>query len=210
MKRLMLINPNTSAATTAMMVAAAETVIPPGWAVDGATARVGATMILDEVELAVAAAEVEALVREADPVPDAVVVAAFGDPGLAAVRAGLDRPVAGLCEASLRAASAGSTPFAIATVTPDLARVILGKVEALGLEPLMRGLYLTEGDPRALADDPDRLDEALGAAVEAAFAAGAERVIIGGGPLTDSALRLASRYPGVVAPVAAAVVAVTG
>ena len=57
-----------------------------------------------------------------------------------------------------------------------------------------------------MAKSPDELDAALAEAVRASIADGAEAVIIGGGPLTASALRLQPRFdiPLVVPVIAAA------
>ena len=57
-----------------------------------------------------------------------------------------------------------------------------------------------------MAKSPDELDAALAEAVRASMADGAEAVIIGGGPLTASALRLQPQFdiPLVVPVIAAA------
>ncbi len=52
MSAVLLINPNTSSATTAMMVAAARVRLPPGLALRGIGATRGIPMIVDEAALA--------------------------------------------------------------------------------------------------------------------------------------------------------------
>jgi Asp/Glu/hydantoin racemase len=91
--RLLLVNPNTSAGTTAAMLAIAREAAPPGVLIEAATAPFGEPLITDETALAIAAEAVEALVTgERVAGLDGVIVAAFGDPGLALLKARLPVP----------------------------------------------------------------------------------------------------------------------
>lgn len=204
---ILLINPNTSAATTRMMVSIAKQSLPPGGLVEGVTAAQGAPMIVDEEELRLGALEVERCwQRLRDAAWSGVIVSAFGDPGLQTLRAATPLPVAGLCEASMLEAAEGGRRFGIATVTPRLAAAIGRRAHDLGLEARYTGIRLTEGDPRALAAQPQALSEALAVAVRRCIDDGAEAVIIGGGPLGQAAIELAPRFAvPVIAPIPAAV-----
>lgn len=204
MATIRLINPNASAATTAMMAALVAEALPPGLALEAVTAPAGPTMIVNEAELAAAAPGVVALGTAAGAIAG-VIVAAFGDPGLEALRARLSVPVVGIFEASCREAARDGRRFAIATVTPGLADVMRRKVAQLGLADRFQGVWLTSGDPERLAADPARLEEALAAEVGRCFAEGAEAVIIGGGPLGRAAAGLERRFASpVIAPLTAA------
>ena len=201
--RLLLINPNSATATTEMMVAMARAV---GRAeIFGITATRAPRMITSPEALDASAAEVvEIGLREA-PGYDGVIVAAFGDPGVAELRSnGVN--VVGICEASMREAAQHGR-FAVATVTPDLAQRINATAAALGLAGDYAGIWLTPGDPQALVATPALLESALEAAVLACVAEGAaQAVIIGGGPLSAAATALSGRAPvPLIAPVAAAV-----
>ena len=211
MRDILLLNPNTSTATTAMMVRLAALAAPPGWRVRGATAGDGPGMIVDEAELERSAVEVERSWRAdaqavATPVAG-VIVGAFGDPGIARLRAISAVPVVGLCESSMHEAAAGGRRFGIATVTPGLVRAIDGLARAHGFASLYTGIQLTPGEPRALAADPRALEDALAEAVARCIEHdGAEAVIIGGGPLGQAAAALGARFAvPVIAPIAAAV-----
>ena len=57
------------------------------------------------------------------------------------------------------------------------------------------GCFLSQGDPLALLGDPAALDAALIGAVRRAAEAGADHVIIGGGPLAEAADRIADQVP---------------
>ena len=63
---------------------------------------------------------------------------------------------------------------------------------------LFTGVELTTTDPLVLAEDPAACREELDAVVRRCLSAGAQRVVIGGGPLSDAAADLAGRYPDVI------------
>lgn len=206
-QEILLINPNSSSATTAMMVKIANGEAPAGCRVTGVTAAGGPGMIVNEDELDAAATEVlKAWRSAADGRWDGVIVSAFGDPGLELLRREARVPVVGIAEASMLAASEGRRRFGIATVTPELVSPIDGRAAALGLRGLYTGIRLTQGDPRALAADAHALEEALAQAVQRCIDEdGAQAVIIGGGPLGQAALALAPRFDvPVIAPISAA------
>lgn len=207
MPDILLINPNASTETTAMMVNIAASGLPVGCRVLGATASAGPSMIVNETELNAAAFEVEKVwQRERGTGWAGVVISAYGDPGIDLVRASCSVPVVGICEASMLEAGADGRRFGIATVTPDLTDALLGRAVAYGMAPLYTGIQLTEGDPRALAADPVALEEALARAVQRCIDHdGAQAVVIGGGPLGQAAVGLASRFSvPVIAPISAA------
>lgn len=211
MTHILLINPNTSTATTQMMVDIARSYFasvmttPP--TVIGATVTRGAPMIVDEQDLAVAAEAVNdpqmlALAAQAD----GVIVGAFGDPGIDALRARLEVPVVGIGAASVCEAGTGGRRFGIATTTPLLADSIASNVRKIGLDNSFTGSRFTTGDPRALGDVPSQLENSLAGAVQACIQEdGAQAVVIGGGPLGEAAQALGERFSiPVIGPVPAA------
>jgi len=206
MPDILLINPNTSQATTDMMVAIAAADLPPGCRITGMTAACGPTMIVNERELAAAGMQVEEVWQRAGDHWSGIIVSAFGDPGIERIRASSRVPVVGICEASMLAAAADGRRFGIATVTPDLLAAIDAHVDALGLRASYTGTRLTEGDPRELASDAAALEAALTGAVRACIADGAQAVIIGGGPLGQAAVKLAPHFDvPIIAPISAAI-----
>jgi allantoin racemase len=206
LKQLLLINPNTSRDTTDMMVAIARTCVPADIAVQGVTAACGAAVITTPQALAAAAIEVVEIGRRKAGEVSGMVVGAFGDPGLEALRERLSIPVVGICEASMLEAAAGARRFGVATTTPELAAAIEDRARDLDLLAQYVGIRLTPGDPVALMADPARLHEALADAVARSFEDDhAQAVIIGGGPLGQAALSLAARFKQpIIAPIPAA------
>lgn len=220
MRRILLVNPNTNQSSTAMMArrlhaALGEDAGAGRTMVTAVTAARGPAMITTPDALQDAAGHVVDAVRGAlqDAAQDgssfdAVLVGAFGDPGVRELRRlpALDGVlVTGIGEAALLAATAGGGRFAIATTTGELADSLAGLVERVGVADFYTGLELTQTDPLVLATSPQASRHELAAAVERAVSKGADRVVIGGGPLSDVAAELESTYPGVIVePVVAA------
>jgi Asp/Glu/hydantoin racemase len=206
MKDVLLINPNASRETTAMMVGIAQACSPSAFAVTGATATRGPQMIVTAEQLAAAADEVIEIGKHEATKVSGIVISAFGDPGLERLRGSVAIPVVGLCEASMLEAAAGGRRFGVATVTPELTAPIQGRVRDLNLLHLYSGIRLTLGDPVALAADAGRLEQSLGRAVAECFEIDhAETVIIGGGPLGQAAIALARSFSRpIIAPIPAA------
>lgn len=185
---ILLINPNSSVATSRMMRDIAQRAAGPRMTVAEATATGSPSMIVTAAELAAAAAEVVEIGTAYGPGCAGIIVAAFGDPGLEMLKARVAVPVVGICEASMQVAARGGRRFAVATVTPDLVASIAEAAERLGLSALFTGTRCSGGDPRALAQDPERLAAALAEQVNACILEdGAQAVIIGGGPLGEAA-----------------------
>lgn len=206
MPDILLLNPNTSEATTAMMVAIARDAAPAGHRVTGVSAARGVPMILSAEQLAAAGHEVvESWRRHAGHV-DGIVISAFGDPGIEMLRALTGVPVVGICEASIMEAARDGRRFGIATVTPQLVEPIDAKVQELGFGRQYTGIRLTSGDPQALAADAQALEDGLaGAITQCVEFDRAQAVVIGGGPLGQAAIGLAARFPvPVIAPIPAA------
>ncbi len=173
-----------------MMLTVAERALPPGFTLAGACAATGPSMITNAEQLVGSVAEVVRIGRTASKI-SAIVVAAFGDPGVAELRDIMDVPVIGIGEASMQEAHAGGRRFGIATTTPGLVASITAIIEQLGFAGAFTGVRLGTGDPLALAADPAAQERALAEAARLCVTQdGAEAVIIGGGPLSAAAAAL--------------------
>jgi allantoin racemase len=210
--RILLINPNSSGATTAMMVAIATSAAPAGTVVVGATAMRAPGMIVTPEALTASGSEVLDIAQAHANDCDGIIVAAFGDPGLRAVRATLAVPSVGIGESAMLDAARNGRRFGVATTTPLLKAAIDALPEELGLQPSYTGTRFADGDPQALMRDPAQLRAALAAAVEACVTQdGAEAVIIGGGPLGEAARALQPMFSvPVIAPIPSAVARIIG
>ena len=206
--RVALLNPNTSTAATTTMVESASRAAVPGVSIEGRTVADGKALIADPVALAQAALAVEvagpALVAEGF---DAIIVAGFGDPGVAALRERLSVPVIGLGEAGIAEAARDGLLYAIVTVTPGLHQSLVAAAHAQADPRQFVGVRYTQGQPDEVMQTPEDLAAALLVACQEAIAqAGAQSIVIGGGPLAGAAPALANRLSvRIVDPVGAAV-----
>ena len=114
--RIKVINPNTTAAMTEVIAAAARAVASPGTEIVPATSPSGPVSIEGHYDEAISVVglleEIRAGEREGC---DGYVVACFGDPGLLAAREAARGPVLGIAEAAMHAASFVSTGFSVVT-----------------------------------------------------------------------------------------------
>lgn len=211
--RILVVNPNTNPDTTEMLYRHfVDSLGAVPVEVTAVTALQGPRMITTPEALDAAAEHVvrvvQADIADASVVgggrPDAVVVGAFGDPGVPELRelSELDgTPVIGIGEASVREATADGDLFAIATTTGELEESLAALVDRAGGTEMYTGLELTDTDPLVLATSADSRGDSrreLATAVDRALVKGARRVVIGGGPLSDAARDLVDDYPGVI------------
>jgi allantoin racemase len=188
-----LINPNTSAETTTKMLRIARETVGRAVRIEGLTAPFGAHLIIDKEALDRAA---EAVVAMAPKIAGAkaVIVAAFGDPGLGVLRARLPIPVTGIAEAGMAEAAEDGRRFAVVTTTPLLRYCIAETAADQGYDSFI-GTWTTPGDPVVLTTDYNALLDALAVACFEAIVGGAEAIVIGGGPLAEAARALVGTTP---------------
>lgn len=206
-----LINPNSNHGATQSMAELASLESRGVASVEGHTNESAPALLTTPQDMIDAAAGVVAIGVEAarDDQVAAIIVSAFSDPGLEELRGAVDVPVFGIGEEVFHEAARDERAFGIVTVTPDEELIESFRLKAveLGYEHLYRGVRVTPGDPMALVESPEALDAALAEAVRASIEEdAAQAVIMGGGPLSASALRLQPQFD---APLLVAVHAAT-
>jgi len=141
--KLLVLNPNTSAAMTEAIAQAARTVAAPGTTVVGACPSFGPRSIEGFYDEAVATAGVAEQVRlHADA--QGIVIACFGDPGLDAAREATTAPVLGVAEAAFHAASLLATGFSVVTTMTRTCTIAEHLVHKYGFERRCRGIHGTD------------------------------------------------------------------
>ena len=202
--RILLANPNMTQSMTDTMVAIATTTLPPGTEVIACTAPRGFPYISSLAEAQISGAICLEMLAKAPPV-DAAIIAAFGDPGLAAARELFDFPVVGMAEAAILTAVQLGGRFAIVTFTPAMTPWYLASVTALGLGPRCLGV-ITPGDLAVQVTGVAQIKRAaLRDLAQGAAEQGAEVIIFGGAPLAGLAQDLATEVPAIlVDPITAA------
>ena len=189
--RLLIINPNTTAAITALLEVHAKKVAGFQVQVGAVTARFGAPYIACEATYAVAGHAVLdawalALTAGSTP-PDTVLIGCFGDPGLLALRETSRAPVTGLAEAAfVEAASHG--PFAIVTGGKRWKPMLERLAHQLGYGQLLQGIHTVVPTGAELAQNPIEARRLLTAACQQAVKDfQAKAVILGGAGLAGMA-----------------------
>ncbi len=146
--KLLLVNPNTSAAMTEGMTEAARAVAAPGTVVVGRQPSFGPASIESHFDDVFGAAGVAEQVKLAQSIPgegfDAVVIACFGDPGLDAARELTTAPVLGIAEAAFHAASFVATGFSVVTTMTRTCVIAERLVTRYGFERTCRGIHGTD------------------------------------------------------------------
>ncbi len=189
---LLVVNPNTTAAITALLRRHVEAIAGTAVTVHTATARFGAPYIADERSYAVGA---EAVLdawrafRAEQPAPDAVLVGCFGDPGCAALRGLTDVPVIGLAGAAMQEAARHGR-FAIVTGGVAWRPMLRRLAEQLGFGDVLAGVHTVAPSGAELAADRGAATALLRDACRRA-AVGVDCVVLGGAGLVDFAPTLA-------------------
>jgi allantoin racemase len=204
--RVLLVNPNTTAAITERMVAVARGVAAPGTDVRGIEAERGVPYIASRPEAALAGATVLELLAAEHTNCDVAVIAAFGDPGLFAARELLPIPVIGLAEAALLTACMLGRRFAIVSFATVLGGWYRDCVALHGLESRLASVRLvTEPFASVEAVARDKRDALLALARDAVEHDGADAIVMAGAPLAGLAPMLQGECPvPLIDPVAAA------
>ena len=200
-RRLLVLNPNTSAAVTALVVGHVRGELGSRAVVDAATARLGAAYIATEAACAIAghaALDAWAAYRALGTRPHALLLGCFGDPGLFALREICDCPVTGLAEAAflqaVRQSAAGR--FAIVTGGAAWAPMLRRLAQALGVADALAGVHTVAPSGAQLAADPTTALPLLAHACrEAAHATGADCIVLGGAGLAGMAARIQGEVP---------------
>ncbi|MFT4297156.1 MAG: aspartate/glutamate racemase family protein [Micropruina sp.] len=206
---LLVVNPNTNTATTSVMTALAQAMLTgTGLTARGVTVDGGPSVITGPEALAASVPHVLRCVHRSLTADTAgIVVAAIGDPGVREVRQCWPGPAIGLGEASIRAAGRDGRRFGMVTSTRRLGPGLLGLVHRHAGPGVFTGLRFTDASAEQLAADDALEYRELSEAVRLCEQVdGAEAVIIGGGPLSRTARRLAQQHRSVVVqPVPSAV-----
>ncbi len=200
--RLLLANPNTSQAVTDRIAAVGRTAASAGTVIQAVTAAAGVPYIATRAEAVIGARAVLELFAEhaggaehasGTGGADAAVVAAFGDPGLAAARELLDIPVVGMAEAAMLTACMLGRRFAIVTFAPALGPWYREIVDYNGLGARCSGIHCLDEAFADVAHVAEEKAAQLAALCASAVAAGAEVCILGGAPLAGLAAEIAGQ-----------------
>jgi Asp/Glu/hydantoin racemase len=194
--KLLIINPNISQSVTELIAAEAARTASPGTMLTTLTAPSGVAYIETRFEALLGAWSVANLAAEHLGEHDAVIIAAFGDPGLMAMQEVLPCPVVGLTQASLASASLLGNRISIVAISSRIRvwyRETVAQYGLLGRLASIRGLDAPLSDISSVQQDQgSRLVEIAHRCVAED---GADVIILAGAPLAGLARQVGARLP---------------
>jgi Asp/Glu/hydantoin racemase len=192
--RILLINPNTSTGVTERMLAVAGRVAATGTEIVARTAPRGVPYIATRAEAVIGASVALEMMAEHGARADAVIVGAFGDPGLGALRELAGVPVVGLAEAAMLTACMLGRRFAIVSFAKALGPWYEECVAYHGLTGRLAAIRTLSAPFRDVANVQDELAGALAdLANRTAAEDQADVVILAGAPLAGLAETIRDR-----------------
>ena len=194
--KLLLINPNISESVSQLIEAEARRSAAPGTDIQVVTARAGVAYIETRFEAMLGAHAAAQLAAEHHAGCDAVVVAAFGDPGLLALREVLPCPVTGLTDAALASASLLGQRIAIVAISQRIRAWYAETVHAYGLSSRLACIRgLDEPLPDIAQVQTGQGERLLRLADRCVREDGADVIILAGAPLAGLARSLQGQLP---------------
>lgn len=194
--KLLLINPNISQSVSDLIEAEARRAAAPGTEVTVMTAPFGVAYIETRFESLIGAYATAQVAGEHAHDFDAMVVAAFGDPGIDGLREALDIPVVGLTEAALMSACLLGKRFSIVAISRRITAWYREVVQANGLEGRLASIRCLDTPLRSIGAVQEDHGETLRALCQTAIDEdGADVIIIAGAPLAGLARSIKDKIP---------------
>ncbi len=194
--RLLIINPNISHSVTDLIEAEAHRTAAADTQIQMATAASGVAYIETRFEALLGAHAATIIAGERLGSYDAVLVAAFGDPGLLALKEVLDVPVVGMTEAALMTAAQLGQRISIIAISR---RITSWYRECVAQNGMLDRLASIRHLDRPLRDagsvQEDHAERLLELSHLAVNEDGADVLILAGAPLAGLARGLAGRLP---------------
>jgi allantoin racemase len=194
--KVLLLNPNTSAEVTELMLGVGQRAASAGTVLLPCTASRGVPYIATRTEAQIGGAIALEMLAEQHHKVDAAIIAAFGDPGLFAARETFDIPVVGMAETAMLTACMAGRRFAIVTFAQALGPWYEECVRGHGLWERCAGIRMLDDPFRALSEvGTEKEDLLVDLAKRAISEDGADVLIFAGAPLSGLGERVADRIP---------------
>ena len=194
MTELLLINPNTTQSITDLVLKHAKRFAAKGTTLRAVTGAFGPRYVASRIGYAIAGhAAVDALANDKGR-KDAVVLACFGDPGLAALKEVSKVPVVGMADASILQACALGKRFSIVTGGERWKSMLEEFVASHGLASRLASVRTVAPTGADIARNPKAAMALLAKGCKACVNEdGADVVILGGAGLAGLAAKLKSQ-----------------
>lgn len=194
--RLLVINPNISTDVSALISAEAARSAGAGTEITVRTADYGVEYIETRLESMIAAGAVAEVIAAHDELFDGVVVAAFGDPGIPALKELVDVPVLGITEAAMCAAAMLGQRFSIIAISQRIRPWYQDAVDRFGFTGRLASLHCLADELGGIGNvQQDFRQPLLDLSLRAVGEDGADAVILAGAPLAGLGRSLAEAIP---------------
>jgi Asp/Glu/hydantoin racemase len=194
--KLLLVNPNISDSVSHLIREEAMRSASPGTEVRVVTARLGVAYIETRFEALIGAYAAAELAAEHVSQADAVVVAAFGDPGLAGLREVLPVPVTGLTEAALASAHLLGHRFSVIAISQRIQAWYREVIEGYGFGARLASIRALDRPLSSIGGVQQEHAQALQSLAERAVREdGAEVIVLAGAPLAGLARSIKDELP---------------
>lgn len=205
--RLLVVNPNTTESVTDLLVASGRTVAAAATTLVPLTATRGVPYISTRAEAQIGGAIMIEMLAKHHASADAAIVAAFGDPGLYALRELFDIPIVGMSEAAMLTARMLGRRFAIITFARQLGGWYRDCVEMYDMQAHCVAIRALDEPFASIStvqtEKTERLVKLANLTIEEHDA---DVIIFAGAPLAGLASKVRDHIPvPVVDPIAAAV-----
>ncbi|MER1940911.1 aspartate/glutamate racemase family protein [Castellaniella sp. FW104-16D08] len=193
--KILLLNPNISNSVTQLIQHEAQRAALPDTEITAETVDMGVAYIETPAESVVAAYASFVHLAQCHTAYDGVVIAAYGDPGVAQAKELFPIPVVGLTESALASAFLLGGRFGIVGISKRIGYWYQQTLEALGMSHRFIGY---QGLGRAFSDVGAVQDEARAALLRMCLQqvdAGADTIILAGAPLAGLARQIESQVP---------------
>ena len=203
-KKILIVNPNTTASMTETIAAAARAAAAPDTEISAVTSQMGPASIEGFYDEAFAVPGlIQALLNA--PYADAGIIACFDDTGLDAARSVAPFPVVGICEAALVTAGQIAKRIAVVTTLPRSIVPIEELVHRYGFAE-RASVSACNVAVLELEKPGSGAEQKLEAEIALALDKGAEAIVLGCAGMADLALSLSRKFGApVIDGVAAAV-----
>ncbi|HSU45476.1 MAG TPA: aspartate/glutamate racemase family protein [Arthrobacter sp.] len=194
--KILVINPNISESVSALILAEARRAASPATEIIVRTAQFGVEYIETRVEALLAGTAVAQIIAEEEGNVDGVVVAAFGDPGMPALKELVDIPVVGITEAAIYTAALQGSRFSIVAISKRIQAWYRECVERNGMAASLASIRSLQDSLGSIGTVQDQFrDKLLQLAHEVVDQDGADVVILAGAPLAGLARGIGAEIP---------------
>ena len=185
--RFLIVNPNTSETTNQRLRHAARSLLDHNDDLQVISAPSGVSLIETSKQSAETVPYVVSLIETMSDKFDAVIIAAFSDPGLHEARKIAACPVLGISEAAMQKAATHGL-FAIVTLGAELKQEIIRNAEIYGYSDLLAEVRILPWTVAEVSSNLDKYREDFRSACQSLVdEKHVSAIIIGGGPLTGIA-----------------------